>query len=131
MPYLLSIRNLTRWLYFKISYCYQYKMLNSAKYVHGSGLVDNKQKDESDQKNYEKPFEKGDSNADDVHTERAFKSIKIDSDPEDIIEDEVLNIYEVKDTFYDSSEAEEEGREVQKKTKSHGEVGVTAVCVYE
>ena len=129
MPYLLSIRNLTRWLYFKISYCYQYKMLNSAKCVPISGLIN--QKDESNQQDYKKVGDRGDSDTDDAHTEHAFKSIKIDSDTEDIIEDEVLNIYEVHDTFYDSSEAEEEGGEVQKNTKSHGEVGVTAVCVYE
>lgn len=104
-------------------------MLNSAKCVPISGLIN--QKDESNQQDYKKVCDRGGSDTDDAHTEHAFKSIKIDSDTEDIIEDEVLNIYEVNDTFYDSSEAEEEGGEVQKNTKSHGEVGVTAVCVYE
>ena len=112
-------------------------MFTSAKNIHSSNLVHNKQKDESDQKIYEKSRDKGDSDADDVHTARAFELIQIDSDNEDIIEDSVLILsssdFVVKDAFHDSSE--EEYVEVQKETKSPGEVGVTALfklvfCVF-
>ena len=105
-------------------------MFNSAKCVPiiGSG----NQKDESDQQDNKNVCDKGDRDADDLHTARAFELIKIDSDTEDTIEDSVIIMnsssdFIVKDAFHDSSE--EEKVEVQEKTKSPGEVGVTAVLL--
>ena len=102
-------------------------MFNNPKFIQRSDLGKTDQKVEENKTS----CDISDQIGDDAQTERAFKLINIQCDNDDIIDDDLQHMqckdFNVRDTFHNSSE--EENEEVPKKTISPGEVGFNGVCV--